>query len=131
MKRSLYFLSLIAILLSLFAVPLSAGAASSKNPLGVLIVKFNNGLTQKQMRDAVTNAGGEIVTDLTKIKAIAAVPSTSNFKNNIAANPNVKKVFEDKLSIRISPVDAGNEPSGKNNPELGNPGPNGPPDPWH
>ena len=109
----------------------SAVAAPSKNPLGVLIVKFKGGLTQQQMRNAVTSAGGEVVTDLSKINAIAAVASASNFKTNIARNPNVKKVFEDKLSIRISPVDAGTEATGKNNPELGNPGPNGPPDPWH
>jgi Subtilisin-like serine proteases len=109
----------------------TAAAAPSKNPLGVLIIKFKGGLTQKQMRDAVTNAGGEIVTDLTKINAVAAVASNQNFKTNIAKNPNVKKVFEDKLSVRISPVDAGTEASGKNSPQLGNPGPNGPPDPWH
>ena len=41
----------------------TSAAAPSKNPLGVLIVKFKGGLTQKQMRDAVTNAGGEVVTD--------------------------------------------------------------------
>lgn len=133
MKRILYLISLTTLVISLFAATPAhnAAAASSKNPLGVLIVKFKGGLTPKQMKDAVTNAGGEIVTDLTKINSIAAVASTNSFKTNIASNPNVKKVFEDKLSIRIAPVDAGSEATGKNNPQLGNPGPNGPPDPWH
>jgi subtilisin family serine protease len=138
MKAKLFSALLIVMMLVGSMVPAVAAApassvpaAPSKNPLGVLIVKFKGGLTPKQMRDAVTNAGGEVITDLTKINAIAAVPSASTFQATIARNPSVKKVFEDKLSIRISPVDVGGDATGKNNPQLGNPGPNGPPDPWH
>lgn len=108
------------------------GAATTKNPLGVLIVKFKGGLTKQQMVDAVANAGGEVVTDLSKINSIAAVASTSSFKANILKNPSVIKVFEDKFSVRIPKTDASTDTvTGKNNPQLGNPGPNGPPDPWH
>jgi len=113
------------------AAPLK-GAATTKNPLGVLIVKFKGGLTKQQMVDAVTNAGGEVITDLSKINAIAAVASTSNFKTKILKNAGVVKVFEDKFSVRIPRTDASTDTvTGKNNPQLGNPGPNGPPDPWH
>src|SRR5215208_1672108 len=133
--KAKWFSTLVIVMMLAAVIAPAAGAApaaaTSKNPLGVLIVKFKGGLTSQQMKDAVTSAGGEVITDLSKINAIAAVASKSSFKTDMAKNPNVKKVFEDKMSIRISPVDAGTEASGKNNPQLGNPGPNGPPDPWH
>jgi subtilisin family serine protease len=138
--KAKWFSTALIVLMLMMAVAPAAGAApaanntsaaTSKNPLGVLIVKFKSGLSQQQMRDAVTNAGGEIITDITRINAIAAVPSTTNFKTNIAKNPNVQKVFEDKFSVRIPRVDVNPETTGANDPQLGNPGPNGPPDPWH
>ena len=136
MKAKLFSALLIVMLLVGLMVP-AVGAApaaqnsTSKNPLGVLIVKFKPGLTQQQMRDAVTNAGGEIVTDISEINAIAAVASTNNFKTNIARNASVQKVFEDKFSVRIPRVDVGTEATGTNDPQLGNPGTSSPPDPWH
>jgi lantibiotic leader peptide-processing serine protease len=81
----------------------------------------------------VTKAGGNVVTDLSKINAVAAEPATNDFVAKIATNPNVKMVWEDKISVRIPGPDASGADSvtGKNEPQLGNPGPNGPPDPWH
>lgn len=136
MKHAARLLGVVVILVTLLAAPLrgsgrASAAGNGKNPLGVLVVKFKGGLTPAEMRDAVTQAGGEVVTDLSRINAIAAIPAAADFQTRIAGNPNVKNVFEDKLSIRIAPVDAGSEATGKNNPQLGSPGPNGPPDPWH
>lgn len=139
MKAKFFSVLVIVMMLAGVLVPVAgaapatgnSSAAATKNPLGVLIVKFKGNLTPQQMRDAVTNAGGEIVTDLTKINSIAAVASTNSFKTNISKNANVVKVFEDKFSVRIPRVDVGTETTATNDPQLGNPGPNGPPDPWH
>lgn len=116
-----------------------AAAATSKrnapsNPWNITMVKFKPGLTAAQMRDAVTSAGGNVITDLTKINAIAAEPTDSNFATKIRANAKVKAVWVEKVSIRIPGRDVAAEDAGitgKNDPQLGNPGPNGPPDPWH
>src|SRR5688572_27578996 len=106
MKAKLFSALLTVMILVALMVPAAGAAPASqnttgKNPLGVLIVKFKPGLSQQQMRDAVTNAGGEVITDLSKINAIAAVASNRNFKTNIARNSSVSKVFEDKFSVRI------------------------------
>src|SRR5215471_9433557 len=130
MQRTWYVWLILVLVLGLCVAPATA-AVSSNNPLGVLIVKFQHGLTQQQMRDAVTAAGGNVITDLSKINALAAVPAASNFRINISHNPQVRQVFDDKMSVRIAPVDAGpSEATGKNTPKLGNTG-SGLPDPWH
>ena len=115
-------------------VPLAA-AASKKggNPLGVVVVRFHKGLGSDQMKAAITQAGGEVVSDLSKLDRMAAVPASSEFATKIKSHPLVVATWADKVYSRPS-TDVASEDAGvvgKNDPQLGNPGPNGPPDPWH
>jgi subtilisin family serine protease len=109
-------------------------AQSSGNPLGITVVRFKPGTTPAQMQDAVTQAGGELVTDLSAIGAVAAKGTTNSFAARIASDRRVKAVWQDKLSVRIPRRDVAQEDgsvTGKNQPPLGNPGAATPPDPWH
>jgi len=118
------------------AAPSRAQAASARraNPWGLTLVRFKNGTTDQQMVDAITQAGGEIVTNVGKLKAISVLPKSGDFATKIKANPNVRAAFVEKIISNIPGPDAvgyADSITGKNNPELGNPGANPPPDPWH
>ena len=43
------------------------------------VVRFAAGTSDAQMRDAVTQAGGEVVTDLSPLNAVNALPNASDF----------------------------------------------------
>src|SRR4051794_2263265 len=78
-----------------------AGAATGKqqskgNQLGVMVVKFAKGTSADQMRSAVTAAGGEIVTDLSKLNAITATSGSASFSATLKKNKAVTAVFADK-----------------------------------
>lgn len=139
MSKSLRLSMMLALVALMALLPAAAGASvpaakASRNPWGIMIVRFQKGTTKSQMQDAVTKAGGEIVNDLSKLGAVAAVPTASTFATKIKADPRVKSAWEDKISARVPRADIASEDAGitgKNDPQLGNPGPNGPPDPWH
>src|SRR3954466_2253442 len=76
------------------------------NPLGIVMVKFKPGTSAAQARSAVTAAGGQIVTDLTAIRTIAAVPAANGFANAIRVNASVQSVWADLLSVRIPGADS-------------------------
>jgi len=124
-----------ALLLPAFASTVSAATGRSHNkanPFGVTVVRFAKGTTTTQMRSAITAAGGSIVSDLTKIGAIAAVPSRADFATRIKANARVKAVWVDRISVTIPRTDTatgGKLPSA--NPQIGHPGTQSPPDPFH
>jgi subtilisin family serine protease len=115
-------------------MPLAASAPKNGgNPLGVIVVRFHKGLGSDQMKAAIAQAGGQVVSDLSKLDRLAAVPASSDFATRINNHPLVLATWADKVyrrpSTDVAPEDAG--VTGKNDPQLGNPGPNGPPDPWH
>lgn len=130
-------MAILTVALSAALLPAFAGASApqkpSRNPFGIVVVRFKKGTTKAQMQSAVTQAGGELVTDLSKINSVAALPKVNSFTTQIKANPLVTSAFEDKVYGHGKPdlaaADAGI--TGKNDPQLGSPGPNGPPDPWH
>lgn len=114
--------------------PLAAATPkASGNALGVVVVRFHKGIGSDQMNAAITQSGGEVVSDLGKLNRLAAVPVLSTFAAKIKSHPLVVAVWADKVykrpSTDVAAEDAG--VTGKNDPQLGNPGPSGPPDPWH
>jgi lantibiotic leader peptide-processing serine protease len=114
----------------LVAVLVPSGTASAAgNPFGVTVVRFTPQTTPAQMRAAVIAAGGAVVTDLSELDALAAVPRTGGFAARLGANRSVTALFEDSLLRSERGVDqlaaAGWAPSG------GPGGSGGFVDPWH
>ena len=132
-------LALAAALVAVGAGMAAGGSASAKTPsgnaLGVTVVRFASGTKLAAMKTAVQAAGGTVVTDLSKIGAVgvdSGSQGASAFISRVTRQPGVKAAWEDKLVRSINPDAAGETgATGKNDPQLGNPGPNGPPDPWH
>ncbi len=117
--------------LSTFA---EAQIRASANPLGITMVRFNKNATPAQMVSAVSDAGGQIVTDLTQINAVAAIGNDAGFAARIAGNARVTGVWSDRLSATIPhrdvmPADAAVQVG--RTPALGSPGSTTPPDPFH
>jgi len=106
---------------------------SKTNPTGTLVVRFKGATSEAQMIAAIQGAGGEVIKVVGKLNAVSVLPTASDFKNKIKTNANVKAVFAEKLfsnpATDVAAEDAGI--TGKNDPQLGSPGVNYPPDPWH
>jgi lantibiotic leader peptide-processing serine protease len=86
--------------LVLLAASLAAAPASAKskpNPFGITVVRFAKGTPAAQMAAAVTNAGGDVVTDLSAVGALAVAPAAPDFAANIRANPRVTAVFAEPV----------------------------------
>ena len=97
------------------------------------MVRFKKNTSAAQMKDAIAQAGGSIVTDLTAIGTIAATANAGDFTTRIAADSRVAALWSDLVSVRIPRVDVSTEaaaPQAKD-PALGNPGASSPPDPFH
>lgn len=133
-------LAVVAVLPAEAAKPAGSGGGSSPstaikrgNPLGVMVVRFKPGTSAADMSAAITNAGGEVVTNLSKLNRMSAVSSDSAFATKLKANKKVAAVFTDRVySLPKMDVAAADANSGAaQGPQLGNPGPNTPPDPWH
>ncbi|MFN8082156.1 MAG: S8 family serine peptidase [Kineosporiaceae bacterium] len=122
------------------AAALSAGvagpsaAASSKgakvNTLGVKVVRFAPGTTKARMLAAVQAAGGEVVTDLSKQNRLAVYAPAAGFDAAVRKEAGVAAVWGDRV-IPIGYADAAGAASTGGSPQLGSPGTNGIPDPWH
>ena len=91
MKR----LVLIFLCAAFLAAP-SAYAQSGANPFGITIVRFAPGTTPAQMQAAVASAGGTVVTDLSRVGALAVAPAAPDFRAAIDANVRVKSVFAEQ-----------------------------------
>jgi subtilisin family serine protease len=90
----------VAAALALGALP---GAASAKNDprandLGIQVVRFAPGTSPAAMRAAVKDAGADVVTDLSKLDALAVVPRGSGFATRIKAAKGVKGAWLDRVS---------------------------------
>ena len=79
----------------LAAAPAYAG--DRPNPFGITIVRFDAGTTPAQMRAAIAKAGGEVVTDLSPVGAMAVAPVAPDFGSRIAANSGVTTFFPESM----------------------------------
>jgi lantibiotic leader peptide-processing serine protease len=91
----------IALVLSLaaaaFLAAASAPAKNLPNPFGITLVRFASGTSAADMHAAVADAGGDVVTDLSPVDALAVVPAAPDFTAKIKANPRVTSVFAEPV----------------------------------
>jgi len=82
------------------ALPAAAPAKSQSrgNSLGIQVVRFAKGTSPAAMREAVANAGAEVVTDLSAIDAMAVVPKGAGFSAKIKGQKGVKAAWLDLVS---------------------------------
>src|SRR5262245_50991 len=79
----------------------SAAPPPNTNPFGVLMVKFAAGTSPQQMREAVTTAGADAITDLSALSTLAVLPSSADFATRIARDSRVRSVWADRIGARI------------------------------
>ncbi|TML43742.1 MAG: hypothetical protein E6G19_11245 [Actinobacteria bacterium] len=125
MKR-LVFLSLCA---AAFLAVAPAYAKGQPNPFGITIVRFDSGTTPAQMRAAVANAGGEVVTDLSPVGAMAVAPVARDFGAKIGANSQVTSFFRESMFDGPVSLDGKEGGGSVGSPVFGGSGSF--PDPWH
>src|SRR5206468_5119555 len=87
------------LLAAIFGALAFASSASASNPFGITVVRFVTGTPPAQMRAAVSSAGGAVVSDLSPIGALAAVPTANGFAERIRRNPSVVAAFQDALPV--------------------------------
>ena len=82
------------------ALPAAASAKPQArgNDLGVQVVRFAKGTSPAAMKQAVADAGAEVVTDLSAIDALAVVPTGSGFKSKIKGEKGVKAAWLDLVN---------------------------------
>ena len=82
------------------ALPAAASARPQArgNDLGVQVVRFAKGTSPAAMKQAVADAGAEVVTDLSAIDALAVVPTGSGFKAKIKGQKGVKAAWLDLVN---------------------------------
>jgi lantibiotic leader peptide-processing serine protease len=73
------------------------GAHSQLNPFGVTIVRFAHGTTPAQMRASVAAAGGQVVTDLSPLGAMAVASSAADFRAKLGADSRVATFFGESM----------------------------------
>jgi subtilisin family serine protease len=101
----------------------------SNNPLGVSVMRFAPGTTRDAMYAAAKSANATVVTDLSQIGALAVVSDDKQFVSKARANQAVRAVWSDKFIKSAEPdTDA---PNTTGSPQIGSPGADPIPDPWH
>ena len=122
----------VGVLAAVFALVLapSALARAHANPLGVTVVRFAHGTSPADMRAAVERAGGTVVSDLSRIDALAVVSSSSAFRARIGASSGVTAAFKESVLGTSRVPDAGDGSGQGGDGELDGSG-GGFPDPWH
>ena len=132
-KRPLRISALVAIVASALSLVAGVGAAqaASRNPFGTVVVRFAKGTSAAEMRAAVTRAGGDVVTELRRIDAVAAAPLAPDFRTRIRADRRVTAAFAESLFAAPRTPDAGLDVALGRDPALGSPATTSFPDPWH
>jgi hypothetical protein len=112
-----------------------AGGSGNRNAFGLSVVKFAKGTTAAQMEAAVTAAGGVVATNLSKLGAVAAVPSNGDAATMLAklkTNKLVAAAYQEKVIPLVTPDAQGTlGETGNNAPKFGSGGASTLPDPWH
>jgi len=92
----------VAALGALAAASLPSTAAAKSDPranhLGIQVVRFAKGTSPDAMRKAAADAGADVVTDLSKLDALAVVPRGAGFGTRIKAQPGVKGAWLDRVT---------------------------------
>ncbi|MFL5944603.1 MAG: S8 family serine peptidase [Gaiellaceae bacterium] len=106
----------------------------NKNPWEVTVVRFAKGTSLAQMQAAIASAGGGgVITDLSKLNRLAVAPGSagaSAFITKIKANRAVVGAAVERVVADVLPDSNGARGDSKG-PQLGSPGVDTPPDPFH
>jgi len=106
------------------------GAHSQLNPFGVTVVRFARGTTPAQMQAAVAAAGGQVVTDLSPLGAMAVASSAPDFRARLGADSRVATFFGESMFDGPALNDGRGGGSLLDAPRFGK-SRGGVPDPWH
>jgi hypothetical protein len=106
-------------------------AASNGNPWNVTVLRFAPGTSAADMAATVKSLGAVVTTDLSKIGVLAVVSTDRGLSAKARADQRVKAVWTDKVTKFGYPDATTESTTGNNQPQLGNPGTESPPDPWH
>jgi subtilisin family serine protease len=112
-----------------FLAAAPAYASKKPNPFGITIVRFDTGTTAAQMRTAIAKAGGDVVTDLSPVGAMAVAPVAPDFGTKIRASSYVASFFSESMFDGPLTLD-GKEGGGSVGP-LAFAKSRSFPDPWH
>jgi subtilisin family serine protease len=126
-KRPGFLLAFVAAFLAV-AAPAQAKSQAKANPFGVTVVRFTGGTTDADMKAAVTKAGGEVVTDLSEVGALAVAPVAADFTTRIRSNPRVTSVFAEPVFRMPVGRDVESKAAPAWTPAFGG---SPSPDPWH
>ncbi len=105
-------------------------ARPGSNPFGVTIVRFAPGTTPEQMQAAVAAAGGQVVTDLSPLGAMAVASSAPDFRAKLGADSRVASFFAESMFDGPALNDGKGGGSLVDAPLFGE-SRGGFPDPWH
>jgi subtilisin family serine protease len=105
-------------------------AQAGSNPFGVTIVRFAPGTTPSQMQASVAAAGGQVVTDLSPLGAMAVASSAPDFRAKLGADSRVATFFGESMFDGPALNDGKGGGSLIDAPRFGKSG-GGFPDPWH
>ena len=78
--------------------PAAMAAKSRPNNLGVRVVRFAPGTSAAAMHRAVEQAGGRVVTDLSKIGAMAVASTSGGFGGALRSERGVRAVWTDRVT---------------------------------
>jgi lantibiotic leader peptide-processing serine protease len=90
-------LVLLSVCAAAFLALAPAYARAGANPFGVTIVRFAPGTTPAQMQAAIAAAGGQVVTDLSPLGAMAVASSSPNFRTRLGADSRVTAFFGESM----------------------------------
>jgi subtilisin family serine protease len=107
-----------------------AYARAGSNPFGVTIVRFAPGTSPAQMQAAVAAAGGQVVTDLSPLGAMAVASSAPDFRARLGADSRVATFFGESMFDGPALNDGKGGGSLVDAPRFGK-SRGGFPDPWH
>ena len=97
--RALAITTLAAVAAAVLPSAATARTDPGANSLGIQVVRFADGTSPAAMRAAVETAGADVVTDLSKLDALAVVPRQgSGFATRIKAQRGVRAVWLDRVS---------------------------------
>jgi len=139
-------LSLVLAALGVVAVSVVAGASGAvrggggsakalRNPLGLTLVRFVKGTSAAQMEQAIRAAGGSLLLTVPQLGVAEAAPGTAGpdaFVQAVRGQKGVSVAYQEKLLPLGDPdAGAGDGAAGSSKPQLGSPGADAIPDPWH
>jgi subtilisin family serine protease len=95
-------LAVVATIVGCALAPGALAARSEPNDFGIRVVRFTPGTSPAAMRQAIARAGGQVVTDLSPIGAMAVASPRSGLMGRLRGESGVRAVWTDRVTARPS-----------------------------